>query len=347
MKVLFFGLGGIGQRHLRNLRKIQPDIQIAAFRTKGRTFEIGNDLLPDYNSDIVSKYNISTFEKFEDAMKYEPDFAVVSNPTSLHVSTAKQLVMNKIPVFMEKPISDCVDGLGQLLQMSKEKKVPVMIGYMMRFHPCAIKLKEMVDEMRIGKIFSVHVLINSYMPGWHSYEKYNAFYAGMKSLGGGVVLTEIHELDLIYWYFGKPDRLWAVGGKLSNLNIDVEDTVGVLLEQKFLGHKFPVSLNISFVQKYPLRKMLIFGEHGKIEWDIIRSEIEVEDLTHNSRETYQDINYDRNSLFISEIRHFVECLSTTKDPITSLGKVIDGHLIALKIKESLNKDIVSSLDSLL
>jgi len=69
MKVLFFGLGGIGQRHLRNLRKIQPDIQIAAFRNKGRTFEIGNDLLPDYNSDIVSKYNISTFEKFEDAMK--------------------------------------------------------------------------------------------------------------------------------------------------------------------------------------------------------------------------------------------------------------------------------------
>ena len=92
---------------------------------------------------------------------------------------------------------------------------------------------------------------------------------------------------------------------------------------------------------------MIFGEHGKIEWDIIRSEIEVEDLTHNSREIYQNINFDRNSLFISEMRHFVECLSTTKDPITSLEKVIDGHLIALKIKESLNKDIVSSIDSLL
>lgn len=340
MKTLFFGLGGIGQRHLRNLIKIEPDVSIGAVKKTKRTFEIDEKLKPNYKTNILTKYKIEAFPSVKQAYGFKPDFAIVTNPTSVHVKTALELVSHDIPVFMEKPISNNYDGLDELLQVSQKKDVPVMIGYMMRFNPCAVKIKELIDKQRIGKIYSVILIINSFMPSWHTYEKYNEFYAGNKSLGGGVVLTEIHELDLLNWYFGAPNRLWAVGGKLSNLDIDVEDTVSVLLEQDFKGWKFPININMSFVQRAPFRKMLIQGEKGRIEWDISSSKIIVEDKIKDKQEIFDHSGFQRNDMFIEELKHFIGCVKENKEPLASLSQVISGHLTALGIKNSLEKNTI-------
>jgi len=341
MRVLFVGLGGVGQRHLRNLLDIDPNINISAVRKIKRNFEIGNDVTPDYTTGISKKYNITIYSSIADAMKFKPDFAVVANPTRYHVSTALDLVSEGIPVFLEKPISDNYDGLGDLLRISRDKDVIVMTGYMMRFNPGALKVKELIDNQRIGRIYSVVLIVNSYMPSWHCYEKYNEFYAGMKSLGGGVILTEIHEVDLLNWYFGTPKRLWAVGGKLSPLDLDVEDSVSIMFDQEYNGNCFPVSLIMSFVQKSPLRKMLIQGEHGSIEWDIAISKVFIEDKSNNQSEVFDYSDFQRNKMFIAEISHFIDCLREGKEPITSIHKVIGGHYTALAMKESLMKgDII-------
>lgn len=341
MNVLFFGLGGVGQRHLRNLLRVDPTVNVGAVRKQGRSFEIGDDLKPDYDTDIVAKYKIKVFSSLAQAKAaFRPDFAIVANPTSEHASTALDLVSNGIPVFLEKPISDGFDNVLELLQFSRQRNVPVAVGYMMRFHPGAIKIKEMLEGQRIGKIYSVISIINSYMPSWHNYEPYNGFYAGQKSLGGGVVLTEIHELDLLNWYFGDPQRLWAVGGKLSTLDMDVEDTVSVLLEQEFQGEKFPMNLNMSFVQKTPLRKIFIQGERGRIEWDILASKIIVEDKVNNKQEVFDHSYAQRNDLFIAELKDFIECLKNGTEPGTSVHKVIGGHLTALAIKDSLERGAI-------
>ena len=67
-------------------------------------------------------------------------------------------------------------------------------------------IKDIIDHKKLGRISSVEININSYMPDWHPYESYKEYYVGKKELGGGVVLTEIHEIDFINWLFGKPDK---------------------------------------------------------------------------------------------------------------------------------------------
>ena len=343
MKVLFFGLGGVGQRHLRILKKLYPNVKIGAVRVKERKFEISDDLQPDFDTNIILKYDISTYTSLEKGLNFKPDFAIVANPTSLHVSTAKELLANDVPVFLEKPISHNLEGIDELLKLSKERNIPVAVGYMMRFHPCSLKLKDLIENKRIGRIYSVNVNINSYMPGWHGYERYNEFYAGLKSLGGGVVFTEVHELDLLTWYFGTPEKLWAIGGKLSDLNIDVEDTVSILMEQKFGGDRFPINVAMSFVQPAPYRKMLILGQKGKIEWDIGAAAISVEDSANNIREIFENLGFKRNDMFIRQLEHFIECLRSKVEHSTSLANVINGHLTAVTIKKSLEKDAITGL----
>ena len=103
MKVLFIGLGGIGQRHLRILKKILPDAKISAVRHSGRVNEITDTLQLNSDVNIERKYDIDIYTSIEEAVIDKPDFAIVANPTSLHVETAFELVKNKIPVLSLSP----------------------------------------------------------------------------------------------------------------------------------------------------------------------------------------------------------------------------------------------------
>lgn len=334
MKALFVGLGGVGQRHLRNLRRLWPDAELLAVRSRGRSFEIKDDLTPDHAVDIVKKYGIRVFGRIEDAAKAKPDFAIVSNPTSLHVATTRSLLERGIPILLEKPISDSEEGLDELVALSAKKGVPVMVGYMMRFHPSAERMEGLLNAAAVGDVHSAVLISHSYVPSWHKYEQPKEFYAGSRSLGGGAVLTEIHELDLLHWYFGRPRRLWALGGKLSALDLDVEDTASSLLEFERDGRRFPVSVSVSFAQTAPLRRFMVFGERGRIQWDILAGRIEVEDPARGLQDVFEVHNFQRNDLFVRELEHFLDCLASGREPRTALPLVLAGHRTALKIRDA-------------
>lgn len=336
MKALFCGLGGVGQRHLRVLKEIVPDIEIAAVRTRGRTFEIRDDMTADQGVDIEKKYGIRKYISIDASFCFNPDFAVVAKPTSLHVETTTELVKSGIPVLVEKPLSNAPDGVKELLDLSIEKRIIVAVGYMMRFHPCAIQIKKYVNERALGRIYNVIVSVNSFMPSWHSkYEDYGDLYAGRNDLGGGVLLTEIHEIDLLYWFFGMPKRVAAVGGALSRFNLDVEDTAAILLETTTGKETFPATINMSFVQKTPLRQFLLLGEFGKIEWDILKGRLSFDDFEHDNHMIHDFSEFERNDMFRNQIKHFLKCLESDERPLNSLENVLGGHFIALSAKESL------------
>ena len=84
----------------------------------------------------------------------------------------------------------------------------------------------------LGKVMYVRGEFSEYLPDFHPYEDYRISYASKKNLGGGVLLTQIHELDLILSLFGKPKKIYSFCDKTSNLEIDVEDSVDALMIMK-------------------------------------------------------------------------------------------------------------------
>ena len=81
-------------------------------------------------------------------------------------------------------------------------------------------------------------------------------------MGGGVLLTEIHEIDLVSWFFGIPDKVFCSGGNRSEEELDVEDTVQITLIYK----DFSVQITLCFMHKKQSRNFHIAGSSG----DIIR-----------------------------------------------------------------------------
>ena len=241
-------------------------------------------------------------------------------------------------IFVEKPLACNEAELDNLMRLQDTLLIPVMVGYQLRFHPCVKRLKVLLDENALGPIQSVEVAVHSYMPSWHSYENPLKFYASIKELGGGVVFTEIHEIDLLSWFFGIPKRVMAFGGTLGASPIDVEDTMGVLLEYEEKGRFFPATLLLSFVQRPPSRRLVINGREGRIILEIPKLKLTFEGINGEIKEELRlDSNFNRNSLFLDELKHFFSCLELGQEPLTSLSNIAAGQKTALAILKSFQK----------
>ena len=86
MKVLFVGLGGVGQRHLRNLVEIMGnDVEIYAYRVRKAKFVLTNKLEIVENEELETKYNIHVIDDIDAAWKIGVECVFICNPTSLHM----------------------------------------------------------------------------------------------------------------------------------------------------------------------------------------------------------------------------------------------------------------------
>ena len=339
MKFLFIGLGGIGQRHLRNLRQLCTDEdEISAYRVKNRQFILNNTLQIQDNDGLDAQYNLRIFNDLDKALENRPDAVFICNPTSMHMDAMLKVANAGCDFFVEKPISDKDDMLPELLDTIKKKRLITYVGYQQRYNPCIKKAKEILDDGLLGRILSVNAEIGENVTGWHKYEDYRKMYACRKSLGGGVVLSQIHELDYLYYFFGMPQSAYAVGGKLSNLEIDVEDVVDVLLRYQTGTELMPVHIHEDYIQIPATRNCKIIGTNGRIEFDLLKTSIVQYDGEGNC--IYEEqFAFDRNDMFREEMRDFITAVKRrTNTPVpVEVGveslKIAEGILSSIKSGE--------------
>ena len=337
MKILIIGLGGIGQRHLRNLRMLSgDDMQIIACDPRPNPPVLTDQLKVEEGTRLEEKYNLAFFQDIEQALAQKPQAAFVCNPTSLHIPAAIQAAREGCALFIEKPLSHNLDHVDELIGLVESRGLTGVVGYQMRFHPCLQRLHTLVQEKKVGRILSVRAVVGEYLPGWHTYEDYRQGYAARQDLGGGVILSQIHELDYLYWLFGLPQRVFGLGGHLSSLEVDVEDTADILMECMLDGHPIPISLHQDYIQNPASRFCEIIGDAGKILADIRALTVDVFDGTGNQVESSSYAGFQRNQLFLDELKYFLEGMQGKQTPLVSLRAAAQSLRMALAAKESLS-----------
>ena len=336
MKALIMGLGGIGQRHLRNLRMLRGnDIEIIAYDPRPNLPVLTDQLKVEEGASLEKKYNLVIFSDLEQALVQKPQAVFICNPTSLHISAAIRAAREDCALFIEKPLSHNLEHVDKLINLVESRNLPAAVGYQMRFHPCLQRLYTLVQEKKIGQVLSVRAVVGEYLPGWHTYENYRQSYASRQDLGGGVILSQIHELDYLYWLFGMPRRIFGLGGHLSSLEVDVEDTADILMECSMDGHSIPVSLHQDYIQNPASRSCEIVGDAGKIFVDIRALSLDVFDGMGNHIESSSFEGFQRNQLFLDEMMYFLDSMEGKQTPLVGLREAAQSLRMALAAKESL------------
>ena len=344
MKILMVGLGGIGQRHLRNLRTLLGnDVEILAFRVRRLSRVITPTLQVDADRDVERVYGVRVFEELDSALAEKPDIAFICNPSSLHVPVALACVRAGCDLFVEKPLSNDLTGLPELLALVEQRSRIVMVGYQLRFHPCFLRLQEIVHSGVLGNLLAVRATVGEYLPGWHRYEDYRQGYAARADLGGGVILSQIHEFDYLYALFGKARRLFSIGGHWSNLEIDVEDVASTLMQCESSGRSLPIHLHQDYLQRPPSRQCEVIGDEGKAILDFPTLSVTLYGADGGVVDRYACEQLDRNQLFIHEIQHFLECVKTRSKPVVDLREGIWSLQLALAAKKSMATGLVVEL----
>ena len=336
MKFLVVGLGGIGQRHVRNLRTLLgSDADIAAYRVRRDSPALDDRLQVEVGCNVEEKYGVQAVADLEAALEDKPDAVLVCNPTSLHMEVALKAAEAGCGLFIEKPLSHNEARLDELIELVERRHVVALVGYQMRFHPCLLRLRTLLAQKAVGRVVSVRVEVGEYLPGWHTYEDYRQMYASRADLGGGVVLSQIHELDYVYWLFGPPRRVFSLGGHLSILEIDVEDVASTLFECVVDGRAVPVQVHQDYLQRPSARGCKVIGDAGQIHVDLQELSVTVFDAQGGMAEASDFAGFQRNELFLREAEHFLACLKGEETPEVTVRDGAQSLRMALAVKQSL------------
>jgi NAD(P)-dependent dehydrogenase (short-subunit alcohol dehydrogenase family)/predicted dehydrogenase len=295
MRVLVCGLGSIGRRHVRNLRRLGVS-DIVCFRSRGRdTRPLGED------------EECGRVPSLEEGLERRPDLVLVTNPTALHLETAVAAVRARVPVFVEKPLGVSLTGVDALLERVQSLHLPAFIGYTLRFHPTLVKAKQLLDTGAIGRPLTGRFFVGEYLPDFHPWEDYREGYSARSDLGGGVMLTLSHDVDLATWFFGVPQEVSGATGRGSHLDLDVEDVAAMICTST---NGPLVEIHMNYLERPARRGFVIVGEDGTMEWEGTRGLLSVQRRDDEGPQTFSPPPaFERNEMFLDEMRHVLGVLA--------------------------------------
>jgi predicted dehydrogenase len=289
LRVLVLGVGSIGERHIRNLWALGVT-QITAYRTRNLPFrDIG-----------LAKVTVIT-----DLNAIQPgtiDCAIICSPTHLHLEQSTWCAAFGIHTLIEKPISHSLEAWSHLKQTVLEKRLVFSVAYMMRFHPLAIALKEIIASGSLGKVVYVESEWREFLPDWHPWEDYRESYAALAEMGGGAALTLSHDLDLVCWLLNRNPISWQSQRANSPTLQTTADTISDFLLTFPDGIFGRVHLNMA--APIPQRKTQVIFEKGIATFDYFGNTL----ITEKKGKPKSEImvpDFERNQMYVAELMAFL------------------------------------------
>jgi predicted dehydrogenase len=290
--VLVAGAGSIGRRHLANLQKLGCRRLAAADPDAGRL------------QSAVDQISVESFPDFDEALSnFKPDVVFVCTPPFLHVEQALRALGSGADVFIEKPLSNHLEGVRELKAEAGKHRRVVQVGYNLRFNPGIRMLKQFVEEGVAGRILWARAEVAQYLPDWRPLQDYRQSYTARHELGGGIILDASHEIDYLLWLLGPPRELTCMAGRVSGLEVNVEDCATILLR---LRSGAQADVHMDFAQRTTSRSCVLAGECARLEWEhaqnqvrIIRPEKEPEIIKYEA---------ETNQMYVAEVEEFFSCV---------------------------------------
>lgn len=202
----------------------------------------------------------------------------------------------------------------------------------MRYDPRIIELKKKINK-NLKSIYSANFIWQTCMPYWHLKENYRKNYANNKKLGGGVLLTCSHEIDLSIFLFGNVKEAYCQSIN-SSLKNNVENSVVIILKH---FNNIVSKINLNFANfHHKSRNITISSKNFDIKWDFYKnyliqySKNKVIKIFPKKKFSLDKMYYDQNSEILKKIK---------KNKINKINTSAESVIMALKKSLNLKKKI--------
>lgn len=247
MKICVIGLGSMGRRRIRLIKKMNIDVTI-----------IGVDNNIERVKSVANEYNIDCYVALSDVQE-KCDCAFVCTSPQFHAPIIKECLERGFHIFSE--INLIEDMYDENIQLAEQK------GKVLFLSSTALYKDEMqeIDNRvkRNGQTCAYQYHIGQYLPDWHPWDNLNDFFVSNKSTNGCREIFAI-ELPWLQNTFGRIKSVNVIKANITDLKLDFPDTYFVQIkhESGSLG-----SLIVDVVSRQAVRELEIFNENLYIRWD--------------------------------------------------------------------------------
>ena len=295
LSILIAGCGSIGKRHVRVLNSLGVlDIRAC-------------DPLPKQRQSLLTESpGVKMYESYEAGLAGRPDTVLICTPPALHIPMAVQAIQAGCHVLLEKPLSDSLQGIDDLVSRAEAARKKVMVALCFRYHEGLLKAKRYLDANYIGRLVSVRALMGEYLPEVRP--DYRQLFSA--TAGGAFDLT--HEIDLAVWFTGQPvSRVQALHGNYSDIGIGAPDIAEILID---FEDRCLASIHLDFFQRPRRRQTELIGTEGTIivefaHWD--HCTISLYNAANHSWQQ-EELATDRDDMFRAEDREFLQAVAKNR-----------------------------------
>ena len=310
MRAAVLGLGSAGSRHAVNLLELGHDV-------------CGFDPDPGAGPDPIERAGD------EREAIAAADLVIVAGPSASHAAHAVAALEAGRPVLVEKPLATDPAAAGQVLEAARGAGVPSGVAMNLRFHPGVTETKRLLADGELGSVLLATASFGYDLRRWRPGSDYRRSYSARAELGGGVVLDAIHELDYLSWLLGPVARVGAETGRLSELEVDVEDAAVATLRFQ-AGALATVDLN--YFEPVYRRGCTVVGSEAVARWDWPTGSLTVTAADQEPRVI--DVGCDVATTYRDELEDFIAAVETGGEPRATIANGAHAVAVADAIKRS-------------
>lgn len=259
VRVAVIGAGNMGRHHVRNYAML-PDMDLVGLADIDSS---AKKLADDNRTTFYADYK----EMIE---KAKPEAVSIVVPTPFHAEVATYCLERGVHCLIEKPIASTVKQADELISLAEKNGLVLTVGHIERFNPLIRKLKELVDENKVGKITSI---ICQRVGGFPAVEpKTNV-----------IIDLAVHDIDIMNYLLKRlPDDIFAHGSRTHHSR--EVDSAEILLDY---GNASGF-IQANWLTPVKIRTISITGSEGYLSGNYITQELV--HYQHNMKDEKEGFN---------------------------------------------------------
>jgi predicted dehydrogenase len=242
----------MGRRRLRDLTYLATGDVILCEKSPGRCHQ------------VATAFGVPAYTELDEAFAQKPDVVTVSTPPALHEEPLRRAIETRAHIFAEVPFVLNLETMREIAHNAEAYPKTLAASSSFRMYPPVRLIRELISSGAIGKPLYLEHSLGNHVADWHSYERYQDFYAGDIRMGGAGTDMIPHDFLGIQWWMGKVEGLQARLSKVSSLEVVGPDLHDVLLT--FASGARGFFHNDIIEHGTAGRHVRIAGESGTIEW---------------------------------------------------------------------------------
>ncbi len=297
LKAGVIGCGNISKFHFSGIERSGSEVKWVC------------DIVPENADQWGKKFNAEFTSDYKDIIAdKDVDVVVLTLVSSLHKQMCFDAINAGKAVICEKTLTDNAKDSLEIVKLAEKKKTIFYTSYMKRFIPAVEKAKALLPSL--GEIMSTHIrTYQQWGDLWRVNPSEGFFHTPVsgkstvvKNYGGGILVCGgSHLLDLILYFLGRPNKLFASIYTPEGRDYELQasalmETNNGMVHFEALAH--PLS-KIGFLKDGWDERIEISGTNGRIEiysakWDEVESKASV--LIHYDNKTGQLTEYHYDSI---------------------------------------------------